>query len=285
MADVEKTNSKETIFSTSVAIFIVPAYIYLCSYLYEKGLCYYYGIPEEFIKPDLTTNLYFSIALFLSVMFVYFYPHQVIYLLFHSKVTKNPAFYPFLSANTILIIFFIASIHIATYEVSFLKTLIFYLSTLPFVNFLAFSQYRYIKKELETRDYNDIVIQWNKDVKTPVPILDFPDIFNLRAIFYGITSRQKHILLILIALVGFSYLIGKRDAYKKTKYEISTTHKGYALLRKYGDDLVLKNYNLKTKVLGDSIMIIKVGDPTNKFITKEIGKLKPSDPFQIVPSF
>lgn len=285
MADEDKSSVKETIFSTTVAIFIVPAYIYLCSYLYEKGLCSYYGIPEEFIKPDLTTNLYFSIALFMTVIFVYVYPHQMVYLIFHSKVTKNPAFYPFLSANTILIIFFIALINIATYDVSYVKTLIFYLCTLPFINFLAFSQHRYIKKELETREYNDIVVQWNKDIKTPVPILDFPDIFNLRSLFYGITSRQKHIIFILIALVAFSYLIGKRDAYKKVRYEISTANNGYILLRKYGDDLILKNYNPITKKLGDSIIILKVGDPGQKFISKEIGKLTPSIPFQNIPSF
>lgn len=281
----KENTPKENLFSTSVAIFIIPAYVYLCSYLYEKGLCAYYGIPEEFIKPDLTTNLYYSIALFLTVLLVYFYPQQMVFLFFGEKVKKNPALYPFLSGNTILIIVFISFMNIATYNINYLRTLILFLCLIPVINFLAFMQYSYIKKELITRTYEDIATTYNQALRIPMPILDRPDILNINIIFDGITTKQRHLILVLIATVAFSYLIGKRDGYKKEQFQVASAYKNFVVLRKYGDDIILKNFDPVTKKLGDSLIILKVGEQKLNFISKNVGQLKPSkEPF-LFPSF
>lgn len=135
-------------------------------------------------------------------------------------------------------------------------------------------QYSYIKKEVETRDYDDIALHWNKDVNVPFPVLDLPDVLNFRSIFTGITERQKYFIIILIGLVSFSYLLGRREAYSKTVYEVSVERKNFILLRKYGDDLIFKNYDPKTKKLGNNLVLFKIGSSdANTFTTRHVGPL------------
>lgn len=282
----ESQKNQDSLFSLSTALFVVPAYIYLCSYTYEKGICAYYNIPEEFIRPDLTTNLYYSISLFFILLGIYYYPQILVYNIFRAPIQKNPAVRAFFNANTVLIVLFFVYCKIAPYDIDSQKTFLFYLCCLPLVNLQAYLAYRHFKKEMLINDYDTVAREWIKETSTPHPFFDTPDLLNLRSMFTGITKKQRNILLILIGIVGFSYFIGQGDAYKKSIYELATAKKNYVVLRKYGDDLILKNFNPINRKIGDSILVVKTGESEPYLIySKEIGRLKSSQKTNVLPRF
>jgi len=49
-----------------------------------------------------------------------------------------------------------------------------------------------------------------------------PNIFNINVIVGGITTKQRHLILVLFTIVAYSYLIGKLDGYKKEPFEVAT---------------------------------------------------------------
>lgn len=274
MATEIKKGASEPIFSASLVLLIVPAYLYLCSYAYEKGVCNFYGIPSELIRTDLTTNLYYSITLLLAIYFIYYTPHQLAYFIFEKKLKAKPELNPFVNINLILLIVSYGILYIATYPIDWLNSLVVFIIALLIFNFLAYTLYIRIKDELQYQEYNDVVIKMSKEYKISMPILDAPDILNFRSIFIGITERQKGFIILLFCIVYFSYLLGQRDAYKKNTYETSVERKNYVLLRRYGDDLILKDFNPKTNKIGKSLILTKTGNSDLKtFKTVRIGRL------------
>ena len=109
----------------------------------------------------------------------------------------------------------------------------------------------------------------------PETILAMPDVLNLRwTVFKDIKMPQPVVIFIIFAIAWWSYSIGERDAYQRTSYQISADKKGWILLRKYGDNLIMKNYNPQTKELGDSLIILKISTTNSlKFVTKDLGIL------------
>lgn len=273
--DQSVTKESESIFSIAFLILIIPAYIYLCSYMYEKGACTYYEIPGEFIRPDLTTNLYFSIALLFTIYFTYYLPHSLSFLIFYDNINKRKELLPFLSANTLLLICVLAAIKTVTYEIDWPATSVLVFIGICVANTIAYVQFNYLKRELKQRKYNEIAQTWNDNIKTRMPILDYSDILGFRLLVDGMTKKQRHIMLILAGIAGFSFLVGRGDAYNRTSYEVSQQKENFLLLRKYGDDMILRNYDPTTNRLGDSLLILKIGsDNSQIFRTSKVGKLQ-----------
>lgn len=278
MSEPVTTEVKQSVFSMSVILFLIPAYLYLCAFQYEKGACDFYMIPRDLITPDLTTNLTYCIAFFGAIYLAYFGPHIFSALFFYEKAKKNEAIFPFIRANCMMILVGYFAFSTITYPIDWLRTAELLLIPITIVNLMAFWQYLYIKDQLKAKPYQQISKEWNKVVNIPETILAMPDVLNLRwTVFKNIKMPQPTVLLILFAIVWWSYSIGVRDAYQKTTYEISADKKGWVLLRKYGDDLILKNYDLKTKQLGDSLLIIKVSSTIPvKLVSKNLGNLHSS---------
>ncbi|SKB40665.1 hypothetical protein SAMN05661099_1173 [Daejeonella lutea] len=130
MKEKRKSKSTESIFTVSMMIFVIPAYVYLCSYSYEKGICSFYGIPSEFIRPDLTSNLYYSISLFFSVYLIYYLPHHLAFLSIGERLAMKPELYPFFRANLILFIACLGVVYTATYNLDWVGSLIMFLIAL-----------------------------------------------------------------------------------------------------------------------------------------------------------
>jgi len=279
MPEIIETENKQSIFSSSVILFLIPAYLYLCAFQFEKGACDFYKIPRDLITPDLTTNLTYCISFFGSIYFAYIGPHIIVSLFFYEKIQKNAAIFPFIRANCILILVGYFSFIAVTYPIDWLKTAPFLLVLIAFFNFLAYGQYIHLKAHLKTKPYNQIAKEWNETVNVPETILAMPDALNLRwTVFKEIKMPQPIVFVVIVAIAWWSYNMGQRDAYKKNIYEIFADKPEWVLLKKYGDNLIMKNFNPKTKALGDSLLIIKIS-PTNglKFITKEIGTLHTND--------
>lgn len=277
MPSDDNTNSKTSVFTISVLLFIIPAYVYLCSYQYERGICKYYGLPVDLIRLDLTTSLFYSISVFAAFSITYYLPHTI-FLIVHDKVLRNPEFFPFLRLNTLVLVFFSAGVYLAAYEIAWIDTLFMFILAALIINGLALMQYLYIKDELKTRSYDVIANAWNTEVSSgKFPILDFPDIFNLRSFFYQMSTQSRNLIFIMIALVYTSFHIGKATAYRKTTYEISTKRNNYILLKAYGDNLIMKKCDFKTNKLLDSTILIKLGPTIDQpFVSRNIGRLHPN---------
>jgi hypothetical protein len=91
------------LFSNGVLLAIIPAYLYLCSYQFERGMCKVYGIPAYLTKPDLSTNLYYFTILAIFIAIIYIYPHYVVQNLFGNTFYRKPQLLPFFRANMIII--------------------------------------------------------------------------------------------------------------------------------------------------------------------------------------
>ena len=257
MPEPSTPEAKRSIFSLSVFFFLIPAYLYLCSFQYEKGACDFYKIPRDLITPDLTTNLTYCISFFGAIYIAYIGPHIFSTLFFYEKAKKNPAIFPFIKANCIMILGGYFAFSAITYQVDWVKTGALLLIPLVFFNLMALMQYTYIKEQLKTKEYHQISTEWNNIVNVPEMILAMPDVLNLRwTVFKDIKMPQPIVFGIVAAIAWWSYDIGLRDAYQRTAYEISTDKKNWVLLKKYGDELIMKNYNPKTNELGDSLLVL-----------------------------
>jgi hypothetical protein len=271
----DKEKSVNGLFSSSVILFAIPAYLYLCAYQYEKGICEFYGIPKELISTSLTSNLSFSVSLFFVVYIIYFLPHFLIYPLIGDKWKKSPQILPFIRSNIIglcILSFFIWS---STYKIDWFKSALASICVFAVINVLAWFQFRHLKKELLNREYEAIANEWNSTVSWRKIAFPLPDFLNIKsAIFDNINDRQISLIISLFIIVGLSGYIGNKEAYSKNTYELSGSKEDWVFLRKYGDDLILKKYDSSINRLGDSLMIIKVS-PTSpvKFTTKTIGSI------------
>ena len=138
---------------------------------------------------------------------------------------------------------------------------------------MALMQYIYLKEQLKSRDYNDIVTSWNDQVMPKLPLFDIPDVLNFNVLL-KVTKVDKVLFLLLLGVAFLSYRAGQSTAYRKKTYDLSTNKKEFVLLKTYGDNMILKNYNLKNRRLGDSIILVKIGDSNYQiFVRENIGQL------------
>jgi hypothetical protein len=267
-------NNSETIFSISVMLIIVPAYLYMCSYQYEKGICNYYGIPTDLISLDIISNLTVCISLFTIIYLVIIGPYVVMtYLLIF--MADKAALHVFAKYNFLAVCYGYAYWLSLTAEIDWVKTLIAAGIVTVFVNFAAYKQYRLIKKnpQLMADIENDKGIMQSM----AMVINRLPDPFHLKkTILKQFQASHAVLIFLLIVVAEICYNIGQREAFKKTDYEISTDKPGWVLLRKYGDDMIMKKLDTKT-TLGQGLSIIKISQFNSlNFVTKPIGKLHSS---------
>jgi Ca2+/Na+ antiporter len=69
----------------------------------------------------------------------------------------------------------------------------------------------------------------------------------------------------MILITAFPFLIsfmGYGDASKQRLFSVLSDHSSMAVVRKYGDEIICKNYNRKTNKLGDSLLVFKMDNST-----------------------
>ena len=245
----------------SELVLIIPAYFYICSFQFEKGACAYFHIPSDLIEVDLVTTLTFSVYLCSVIIAICAIPVLLAFF-FYSFSNKNEKLLPYIRTNTWLLAFligeFLLSFEVPTGYVFWIAISMALLGT----NFLVFS---YLKGALWQR-----IISW-KSQKTEddldsllktllLKALDsMPDIFYLKAVLSK-NLRPKVIasVVLLIAIVIISNRLGELSASNQTTFEVYSDHGNWVLLKKYGDDLILKTYDPKSGMLGDSLQVVKV---------------------------
>jgi hypothetical protein len=138
------------LFSNGVLLAIIPAYLYLCSYQFERGMCKVYGIPAYLTKPDLSTNLYYFTILAIFIAIIYIYPHYVVQNLFGNTFYRKPQLLPFFRANMIIIC--IALLNWIIFSPTQFEY-IFFIFLILLANFFALLQYFYFERSVKTKGY------------------------------------------------------------------------------------------------------------------------------------
>jgi hypothetical protein len=223
----------------TVALTILTAYSWFCAYNYQVGFCSFFSVPSEYI--DIST---IDILKFVSsILGISFVMYNQFYDIFKSWVhvsnqSMKQLILSFLIFATLFgywILYFIAKLPLTIYYL--------YAGLASVILILIILNRRKTHVEEDT----------NRPMKTA------PSFWYM----YG--------LLLIVPL--FCLYVGYGNASKKTYFEVLSEHKSVAVIRRFGDNIILKNFNSKTQQFGDSIFVIKLG-PTNPLNLVNVKLLK-----------
>jgi hypothetical protein len=209
----------------TVALTIITAYSWYCAYNYQAGFCSFFSVPNEYIDISTIDILKFASSI-LGISFILYTQ------LFDTiknwvdgpKKTVFELIAKFLIVFSLVgywVLFHIAKLPLTIYYIYF-GTGLFILMVMIFTH-----------KKVN----NEGLKGFAKLAWTPIWYLNS--------------------VILLIPL--FCLYVGYGDASKKTDFEVLSEHKSVAVIRRYGDNIILKNFNSKSQKFGDSIYVIKLG--------------------------
>ncbi len=241
---------------TTLILAIVSGYLYLCTYFFESGYLQVFDIPNDYLSIDLNTILLDSskiIQLIFTAIFIY----QLVKIVFRKWMSKSSindyvgtticlsASFIFLAATASIIL-------ISSLRTAFFAWVIIVLVTAFFV------LKSYIQKKGNSIESNNKQEIEDKFKTSKLPFYD--------TYFYGI--------FLILFPVFICTLLGEGIATKVTHLPMINDSTKYLVIRKYGDQLLCKDYDFVNKKLGKQIIIVKI--PINKpiaLISYEVGNL------------
>lgn len=255
----DKTNR---FLNVTILIAVIPAYIYFCSFTYEQGVCNRFNIPMYLISPNLTTILIFATSIW-SVLFSalkmlgfstsFFRPIQN-----ENKKHLRPVRFINGVFLVIVILMFFA------YPLSW--TLLWSLLAFGFfLNFLTWGFpfiYLFERKKSVAQKISEI--QANPDKN---------DVLN--HLLQSLNSRERLFILILIIIPFLSFFIGDGEALKQSRFQIIADKPNIVILRKYDDLFICAPFDKQKKLIGDSLILIKLNDTKDLILkTENLGQLR-----------
>lgn len=81
-------------------------------------------------------------------------------------------------------------------------------------------------------------------------------------------SILDYSLIIIVILPLIFLIVGYGSASSTKQFYSFTNNKSMLIIKKYGDDIICKNYNSKTKQIGDSLFIFKFTENHNLLLTE-----------------
>lgn len=233
---------------TAAALFgLVAPIAYGAAYLREWGFCSVFGIPIEFIQLNITTVL-IAITSGVGVLFLVFWLADLFYILSQQRRLKN--FGPIrrrLSLCGLVLIFFGCFSALFPPLRDAWPILVYFLVLLIFTQFVTplIAQRKipgYISK-LEAQD--------RIERETPVLLDYFIKRVGITIVFLGI----------LIALfLSTMFFVGYNTAMRQTDFLVPSTHEDLVVLRIYGDNLICAPFDIKTREVDKTFLVIKLDD-------------------------
>jgi hypothetical protein len=242
---------------TTLILAIVSGYLYLCSYFFELSYLQVFDIPNDYLSIDLNTILSDSSKI-IQLISVAIFIYKIVKLPFRKWMSKS-----YINDYVGTTICFSASLLFLARTASiipnsWLRSAFFvWIITVIVTVFFVVKSYIYCRKDNTIKDNNEQEIDDKSHTNRP-PFLD---------------TYFKIILLVLfpIFICGF---IGEGIATKVTHLPMINDSTKYLVIRKYGDQLLCKDYDFVNKKLGKQIIIVKI--PINKpivLISYEVGNL------------
>jgi len=256
-------NKPKKIIDLTFFLTIIPAYIYFVSFEYELGYCDHFKIPKYLIEPSLTTILIFATTV-LGILFSSIKLLGLSLPLF--KAAKNEDKSHLRSINFINgICVFGTVLIIYAYPVSLNLILICLVVTLilnllvwglPFLFLLR--KKKSLKEKLQT-------IEDEYDSSE-----DKLDLFG--HLIKRFNQEERGFIILIIIIPFIAYLFGNGEAMKQDEFQtISNT----IILKKYNEIFVCAKFNKKTKIVSDTLILIKLSDKEPIVLkTEKIGTLE-----------
>jgi hypothetical protein len=231
----------------ALVITAISAIGYLFAYLFQLGQCKYFHIPDNFIEVDLKSILSFaSIAVAYSVLIL-----AVVTWIFHifDNLAKTLA-----QKITIAIVawppFIIPSLILLT-DISGRSAI------LATAVFIIIQSLTLLAIQLYNRRHKFDTSQKNYETKNTEPMY----YFYAYCILFGV-----------IGMMAFISWLGYMSASNKQMfYTLRNKNDNLVLLKQFGDKIFCKEYDIKSKKLKDSIVIINMNQtPTIKLTSQRI---------------
>lgn len=243
---------------TTLFITGLSALGYMLAYLYELGQCDYYHISSEFISIDLQSILSFISLFIVSLTFIttLVYSIGVVNALFCKSLFQ-------LYVIDITICSILIAFVLQQFEILPLRFYFYYLSlgsTVLFIFIQLFAFYNR-KKSLKPKPpiQDQFIAKFKNRFSFQFSMLDNKN-FRMALVVYTTGA-----LLVIVKQAGFYQALNKID------YPLVINNKQtMILLKKYGDRLFCKTYNIHSKKLGNIIAINLAKTDTLQISAEEI---------------
>jgi len=257
-------------FKSNPAIFItvLSAYGYYCAYCFEMGYCTYYHIPLIYINIEIVNIIGFTFATLGILLFVAFHLRGIIYdrnPLSDGKIYPRRTIVQF-NVVAFALLFFLGM----TIELPVLVHYICYAIILV-INIILFTYFRRLQKK---------ALSLTMEIHSANPTLSVEEVTKQvvdKLVKKTNTPNQKSMTLIeeflnyTVGIVMFFplliFFMGYGNASQQKLFSILSDHSPMAVVRKYGDEIICKNYDKKTNKLGDSILVFKLDNSTKLSFT------------------
>lgn len=254
--------SFRSILTEGVIIALGSAYIYLVTFVYELGYCAHFGIPREFINPNLTTILVaaatIGFVLFTSIQLLGFSVPLI-------RAATNPSerqkpYQKFFFLNALYLVFGI--VLWGAYGYAF-KTLIVILVAAVVLNVFYFGIDLFVLRKGGIRERFEAS-------------RDEPDSFNIVVLFADKFGFQSvGFTLIVATTLVYAYFIGNGEAFRQERFLVLKDSQDFVLLRTYGDLMIAANVDRTKKVTGNDILLLRTSSKDKfEFRTEKLGPLK-----------
>ena len=234
---------------------ITSGYLYLCTYFFESGYLKVFNVSSNYLSIDLNTILSDSskiIELIFTLIFIY----QLVKLPLRKWMSKSPS-NEYIGGTISL---FASLIFFARAATIIFNSIVKYMFFAWLIAVSILIIYFLIKSYFKSKKSSKI----DNNRKTEDKVQ--------RSISFSYYDKYFWIIVLICFPVFICEFIGEGTATKLTQLSMINDSTKYLLIRKYGDQLICRDYDYVNKKFGKQTIIVKV--PINKpiaLVNYEIG--------------
>lgn len=255
-----------SLLTDGVLIALATAFVYLATFVYELGYCVHFGIPFSLISLNTSTILVAAAAIgstFISMANLLGFTTP---LFRKSKKLDGSSFWGFLGITLVAVIFFAKAYDLSWKNIAYIlggllaiAAAIFLLALFTAIIFSFVEKFR--KPKIST------VV--SKDSSEEFSIM--PDDF-LRN---WLPPKFVRVIFFLGGALLAAYSIGNGNATTQNKFLLLKDTPNFAVLRIYGDLLILASFEKASKEVSNELSLIWISEKKQiGFINQEVGPLK-----------
>jgi len=247
-----------------VLLAIIPFAGYLVAFSFEAGYSSYYDIPMRFIDLNFLIIILATAAVALFLYPFYLYIHIAI-----AMKKENHVFWRVLSS---ILLFLLPPLFLLAYSDFSVETQRFFWITSGLI-----AVYYFVLPLLSCQAKGNYWFEVEKMLYTKPPreetLYEVYEEARLRS-GKGKLFDYIHSFLVFAVPLVLCFLIGKSYAKTDTKFWVLKDSQDTILLRKYGDYMILKKYDMSTRELASGVQIMRIADNGCMSVKEsEIGKL------------
>lgn len=257
-------NSRLAWLSNAAFIALGAAFSYFLAFVYERAYCKYFNVPDSLIRPDMTTILAFTVALY-TFSFSVFWLVSVLYVFFHpGEKKKVSAISRFVRSRGVLLL--LAIIIAAAYQwdkygwltIGAILSTLFVLDIVPAI---------ITKRKHKT--FN-MALHASMD-----------DTERMNSVWIPIKRRLGEQVFTLYLLcwcaVSVAGALGQSAAEKQTRFLVPDLKPDSIVVKMYGDYVICISINRTGKTTGKDLTIINLQEPsTLRLHWENLGPFKES---------